>query len=64
MKKYYTILSFFCLSNFVFAQLKINSNTSTSNMSVTTSAFLDASSSVNWNNNASSGKGILFPRAN
>jgi dihydroxyacetone kinase DhaKLM complex PTS-EIIA-like component DhaM len=48
---------------FCFAQVRIVNNTR-NNAAANSSAFIDASSNLGNNNNATRGKGILFPRTN
>ena len=50
-------------ATFCFAQVRIVNNTR-NNAAANSSAFIDASSNLGNNNNATRGKGILFPRTN
>ncbi|MFH6999348.1 hypothetical protein ACHRVZ_15565 [Flavobacterium sp. FlaQc-57] len=63
MKIKYIIFLYCCLMvvQNSFGQLKINTNIATSSISSNT-AFLDASSSLSWNNTSNIGKGLIFPK--
>ncbi|MBV7441808.1 hypothetical protein KRX57_10295 [Weeksellaceae bacterium TAE3-ERU29] len=63
MKKIYTTL--LAVSALYAGQAQVRNNSTPTNNSISgTSAFLDASSSVSWNNTNNIGKGLVFPRTN
>lgn len=61
MKKVFIFLSVSLISSFVTAQVVNNLTPANEGINETT-AFLDASSSVEWNNSTNNGKGLVFPR--
>lgn len=62
MKKIKFLFILFPLfSQINYAQLRVNNNGSSSSLTNNT-AFLDASSSITWNNSTNNGKGLVFPR--
>lgn len=64
MKKYIFCLAFLILVVFgVEAQTRTNLNIDEGSINIST-AFLDASSTVTWNNSTNVGKGLNFPRTN
>ncbi|MBV7441078.1 hypothetical protein KRX57_06560 [Weeksellaceae bacterium TAE3-ERU29] len=63
MKKIYTTL--LAVSALYAGQAQVRNNLTPVNKSISgTSAFLDASSYIPWNNTTNEGKGLVFPRTN
>ncbi|WP_276516739.1 hypothetical protein [Ornithobacterium rhinotracheale] len=61
MKKQILLLGVLSLNAYSYAQIKTNLNTVNGVINNQT-AFLDASSSIQWNNSTNIGKGLVFPR--